>query len=215
MKILIIDDSELFRIAMEAMLKESGYNNIILKDSVSTAIEYLEQDLKQSADKQVDLILMDIQMPEINGIEGVKIIKNNDVLKNIPIVMVSVMDEEKNIERAFTAGAIDFISKPVKKLELKARVRSILKLKEEMDKRAERESELRHTIQELQVALKEIKNLSGLLPICSSCKKIRDDSGYWQQVEKYIQDRSDVDFSHGICPDCIKELYPDIADEIL
>ena len=59
-------------------------------------------------------------------------------------------------------------------------------------------------------ALAEIKTLSGLLPICSKCKKIRDDQGYWQLVEVYIQDRADVEFSHGICPDCAEELYPEI-----
>ncbi len=56
----------------------------------------------------------------------------------------------------------------------------------------------------------EIKRLRGLLPICSSCKKIRDDKGYWNQIEVYIRDRSDAEFSHGICPECIKKLYPDL-----
>jgi hypothetical protein len=62
---------------------------------------------------------------------------------------------------------------------------------------------------ELNKALSEIKHLKGIIPICSSCKKIRDDKGYWHQVESYIRDHSEVDFSHGICPDCIKKLYPD------
>jgi hypothetical protein len=70
-------------------------------------------------------------------------------------------------------------------------------------------------IKELQEALANIKQLKGLLPICSSCKKIRDDQGYWQQVEEYLLDHSDAEFSHSICPDCIKTLYPDIADKLL
>jgi len=69
-------------------------------------------------------------------------------------------------------------------------------------------------IAELQEALDKVKTLSGLLPICSSCKKIRDDQGYWQQVEVYIQDHSDAEFSHGICPDCARKLYPDLFDKI-
>jgi hypothetical protein len=70
-------------------------------------------------------------------------------------------------------------------------------------------------IGELQRALREVKMLSGLLPICASCKKIRDDSGYWNQLEEYFRLHSDVEFSHGICPDCVKKLYPDypIDDE--
>jgi len=62
----------------------------------------------------------------------------------------------------------------------------------------------------LQKTIKEIKILQGILPICANCKKIRNDSGYWEQVEEYIQDRSDAQFSHGICPECAKKLYPDI-----
>ena len=63
-------------------------------------------------------------------------------------------------------------------------------------------------IGDLQKALTEVKILSGMLPICSSCKKIRDDEGYWQQIEEYIRDHSEADFTHGICNDCVKELYP-------
>jgi PAS domain S-box-containing protein len=65
-------------------------------------------------------------------------------------------------------------------------------------------------ILQLQKALTEVKQLSGLLPICASCKKIRDDKGYWNQIESYIRDRSEAEFSHGICPDCMKKLYPDV-----
>ncbi len=62
----------------------------------------------------------------------------------------------------------------------------------------------------LEDALSQLKTLSGLLPICSSCKKIRDDSGYWNQIERYIQDHSEAEFSHSICPECLKRLYPDL-----
>ena len=67
------------------------------------------------------------------------------------------------------------------------------------------------TNHELQVSLSEVKTLSGLLPICASCKNIRDDKGYWNQIDHYIEKHSDVDFSHGICPDCMAKLYPEIA----
>ncbi len=69
-------------------------------------------------------------------------------------------------------------------------------------------AELQARNAELQEALVKVKTLSGLLPICASCKKIRDDQGYWQQVEVYIQDHSKAEFSHGLCPDCAKKLYP-------
>lgn len=75
-------------------------------------------------------------------------------------------------------------------------------------KKNEREKEL--LIEQLKTAIAEVKSLSGLLPICSSCKKIRDDSGYWRQIEAYIREHSDADFTHSICPDCARKLYPDI-----
>ena len=82
-------------------------------------------------------------------------------------------------------------------------------LKREADIRWQAEKEKDRLILDLQKVLGEIKTLSGLLPICANCKKIRDDKGYWNQIESYIRDHSDADFSHSICPDCAKELYPD------
>ena len=71
------------------------------------------------------------------------------------------------------------------------------------------QQELQESNQRLELALKEVKELSGLLPICASCKKIRDDKGYWNQIESYIKKHSKVEFSHSICPECAKELYPE------
>src|SRR5437667_8045302 len=79
----------------------------------------------------------------------------------------------------------------------------------DISKRKREEAEWMRLIQELTEALAHVKTLSGLLPICASCKKIRDDKGYWQQVETYIADHSEADFTHGICPDCVKRLYPE------
>jgi DNA-binding NtrC family response regulator len=78
----------------------------------------------------------------------------------------------------------------------------------EIAQRKSAEAEREMLIAELREALARVKQLSGLLPICASCKKIRDDKGYWRQIEAYIRDHSEADFSHGICPDCARELYP-------
>jgi hypothetical protein len=83
-------------------------------------------------------------------------------------------------------------------------------LVQEITSRRRAEKERERLIEELQVALANVRTLSGFLPICASCKKIRDDQGYWNQLEAYISSHSDALFSHGICPDCIKKLYPDI-----
>jgi signal transduction histidine kinase len=79
-----------------------------------------------------------------------------------------------------------------------------------IDRRKKLEKERESLINELQEALEKIKTLHGLLPICASCKAIRDDQGYWKKIEEYIEDRAEVSFSHGICPNCAKKLYPDI-----
>lgn len=89
----------------------------------------------------------------------------------------------------------------------------ISKLNKEITVRKKSEEILQSEQAKLHNALSRVKTLSGLLPICSSCKKIRDDKGYWNQIENYIKKHSDADFSHGLCPDCIKKLYPDVIDD--
>ncbi|HAA03768.1 MAG TPA: hypothetical protein DCZ69_17480 [Syntrophobacteraceae bacterium] len=84
---------------------------------------------------------------------------------------------------------------------------------EEIERRTKAESEKQELIQELQQALSEVKTLRGFLPICASCKKIRDDEGYWQQIEQYIQERSEAKFSHAVCPECTARLYPGFKSE--
>jgi len=85
-------------------------------------------------------------------------------------------------------------------------------LAQEIEERTELEQEREGLIMQLQEALAQVKTLSGFLPICASCKKIRDDSGYWKQIESYLSTHADVTFSHGICPDCAQELYGDFID---
>lgn len=86
-------------------------------------------------------------------------------------------------------------------------------LLDDIDERIKTEHELEKTVEELKQASSEVKTLSGLLPICSSCKKIRDDRGYWTQIESYVKRHSNAEFSHGICPDCAKKYYPDLMDD--
>lgn len=94
--------------------------------------------------------------------------------------------------------------------EQRGRLTGWLVVMHDITARKQAETEREKLIAELQVALNKVKTLSGLLPICANCKKIRDDKGYWHQVEAYLQEHSDVDFSHGICPDCARLLYPDL-----
>ena len=92
---------------------------------------------------------------------------------------------------------------------------SMASLQQEIIERKRAEAEREKMIGDLQEALSQVKTLSGFIPICASCKKIRDDKGYWEQVEVYIRDHSEAEFSHGICPECFKKLYPDESLEDL
>lgn len=84
------------------------------------------------------------------------------------------------------------------------------RLAQDIEKRKKTEMEKERLIQQLQKALKDVNTLSGMIPICANCKKVRDDKGYWDQIESYIHKHSGADFSHGICPECAKKLYPDV-----
>lgn len=88
------------------------------------------------------------------------------------------------------------------------------KLVQEIEERKRTEVEKEQLIAQLQKAMQDVKVLSGFLPICASCKKIRDDTGYWRQIEEYISKHSTALFSHGICPDCCKKLYPEFQEEL-
>jgi len=114
------------------------------------------------------------------------------------------IDTGKTFSAEVLLSAMELDGKPV----LQAVVRDITG-------RKQNEAERNKLILDLQDALANVKSLSGLLPICASCKKIRDDKGYWSQVESYVQKHSDATFTHGICPDCIKKLYPDLAESVL
>lgn len=202
MSILVVDDTLEVREMLSVLLESAGYQDILLAESASAAFERLGMGGSGTAPVDVDVVLMDINMPGLDGVEACRRIKAVERFRDIPIIMVTAMSEAGFLEAALAAGAVDYLTKPVNRVELLARVRSALRLKREMDRRKARE-------QELEQALREVKGLRGLLPICGQCKKIRDDQGRWHPVESYIKAHSEADFSHGICPECLNKHYPD------
>ena len=209
MGILIVDDSPDQQVLLRAFLEKSGHTDLLSADSAKAAFSILDMD-GQEPPTRIDLILMDVLMPEMDGVEACRQIKGRPHLSDIPIIMVTAKNDHSNLQAAFAAGAIDYITKPVNSVELLARVASALALKKEMDCRKTREGELRRSNDELQKALRDVKVLRGLIPICASCKKIRNDGGFWQQLEEYIGEHSESEFSHGICQHCVKKLYPGV-----
>ena len=124
-----------------------------------------------------------------------------------PIILLTGQGDHEVDLQAMRAGAMDYLVKGrIDEVLLARSIRYAMQRR-----RVERQRE--QLIGELEVALAKIKTLRGLLPICSSCKSIRDDKGYWNQLETYLGDHSDAEFSHSVCPRCLERLYPDFARE--
>jgi phosphoserine phosphatase RsbU/P len=210
MVILIVEDSRDEQELLSTRLRAAGYGSLMVADSAEAAFGILDQVNQGHRTGEVDLILMDIMLPGVDGLEACRRIMTTERFEGIPIIVITAKTDEKDLLAAFAAGAMDYIRKPVNPAELVARVSSALTLRAERNTRKTREHELLLRTQELEQALREVKVLRRLIPICAKCKRVRTEAGNWQQLEEYIQCHSEVEFSHGVCQVCMREVYPDI-----
>jgi DNA-binding response OmpR family regulator len=193
--ILVVDDDPDILFATVRILKKNGY--VVFGAETGSAC------IEKTVQEKPDLILLDVQLPDILGTEVCLQLKSNPDHQKRYILMLSGMKTSSNDQAdGLEAGADGYIVRPVSSRELLSRVKLVVRLI-----RAERKND--QYIAELKQAIEKIKVLSGIIPICMHCKQIRDDEGYWNQLETFISKHSDALFSHSICDVCLEKYYPE------
>jgi len=192
---------------MHAVLRGGEPYEILIANSAAEAVCRCTDPLKPR-ETDLDAVLLDVDMQGSPGIESCRVLRDEPGLRGVPVVIVTAKTDAESLAKAFEAGAMDYITKPVRQIELRARLGSVLALKRESDARKSKEQDLLDKNLELQRALHEIRVLRGLIRICSMCKKINTDQGRWQEIELYIREHSAAEFTHGICADCARDHYP-------
>jgi len=190
--ILLIDDDFNLRKTLSDILRARGYET----HAAGNGTEGLAL-LKRNT---IHLALVDLRLPDISGLEVLEKIKADQ-----PSIETIILTGNATLDSAIEAtnrGAFSYLQKPYDIDQLLLHIRRAI---EKQQAAAEREK----LIIQLQEALEKVKTLRGFIPICASCKKVRDDKGYWTQVEAYVSEHTLAEFSHGICPDCAKRLYPE------
>ena len=198
-KILVVEDEFIVKSAIIRILKKMGHN--VIGDAANG-----KDGIKKAMELDPDVILMDISMEVMNGIEAAAIIQEK---RPTPIVFLTSHESAEQLEDAIKVGASYYLTKPPKSADLNRALLVALARHNDLKALEEVNKELEIKTVELKKALDELKTLRGIIPICSNCKKIRDDKGYWNILESFIEKHSDALFSHSVCPDCMKELYGD------
>jgi PleD family two-component response regulator len=209
--VLLVDDQAMVGETVRRMLADHSHIDFHYCGNPAEAIATAER-IKPT------VILQDLIMPGVDGLTLVGQYRASPGTKDVPIIVLSTKEDATVKSEAFTAGANDYLVKLPDKIELVARIRLhsnayANQLQRDEAYRALRESQrllllsnakLQSLNQELEDALSKVKQLSGLVPICSYCKRIRTDENYWEQVDRFVTEHSEVRFSHGICPSCYK-----------
>ena len=197
MRILVAEDEMVSRHILEVSLRRWGYEVIAVEDG-TRAWEVLQ------GEEAPQVAILDWLMPGMDGIEICRQIRKGPGTRPVYVILLTARSGLEDKIHGLQSGADDYITKPFDREELRARVQVGLRVLELQGALAQR-------VRELEEALSRVQQLQGLLPICSYCKKIRNDRNYWQQVEGYISEHSGAQFSHGICPECyVRYVQPEL-----
>ena len=188
MRVLIADDEATSRHLIQATLGEWGFEVLVAVDG-EQALRLLK------GSDPPEIALLDWMMPGIDGLEVCRRMRAAMPNATTYIILVTARGGLANVVQGLEAGADDYITKPFDPRELRARLHAGARI-------VQLQQALLERFHELEDALGRVKQLQGLLPICSYCKKIRNDRNYWEQVDAYVASHSEAQFSHGVCPDC-------------
>ena len=192
MRILIAEDDLVSRKMLEATLTRWGYEVLVTCDGQAALQALTGPDAPRVA-------ILDWMMPSLDGVDVCRRVREGSVAQPPYVILLTAKGNKEDIVSGLEAGADDYIIKPFDREELRARLQAGLRI-------ITLQNQLAARVRELEEAITRIRTLQGLLPICSYCKRVRNDGDYWQQVESYISDHSDARFSHGICPDCYESV---------
>ena len=177
MKILIAEDDSASRLVLTAALKRLGHETVVVENGRDALNAIRTQNIR--------MVISDWMMPYMDGVELCRMVREQQTESYVYVILLTALGGKANYLHGMSAGADDFVTKPFDMEELAARIRV-----------GERILRLEY----------KVSRLEGLLPICAYCKNIRDKDNNWHQMENYIATRSDAEFTHGVCPDCVKKM---------
>jgi phosphoserine phosphatase RsbU/P len=199
-RILIVEDDRATSLMLSSLITSWGFDVVSVGDG-RRALEAFDRE------SGPQLVLLDWMLPDMDGLEICRKIRpSGGAVPTSYIILLTSKNSPADLITGLDAGADEYLVKPINPEELRARLNAgarILNLQQGLSDK----------ILELEDALKSVRMLSGLLPICAYCKSIRDDSNYWHRVEEYVTEHSDAQFSHGICPKCLPRVALEMATD--
>jgi phosphoserine phosphatase RsbU/P len=192
MRVLIADDDRVGLTVLRRAVERLGHDVVVAADGADAW-------QRLNADEDIAIAILDWMMPRLTGIEVCERIRRDEARSHLYVIMLTARTGRADVVTAIEAGADDYLTKPFDHDELRVRLTAGVRIVTLQQRLSARVVELQH-------ALSQVTQLSGLLPICSYCKRIRNDDNYWEQIETYLAQHSEAEFSHGICPGCLERV---------